>query len=270
MSRWITFCATASLCLMLSLQARAGGQTCNRAFLVGWEPWPPYQYVDATGHLTGLDIELVQAVMGALSCEVRFQQLPWKRQLLHIQKGLLDLAPGASRTSEREAYGRFSVPLRDEQVVLLARKDSLWNGRIHSLADTLSQPVRLVGTIGYYYGPEFENLLERRSLGTRLLLVSTDQIGYQMLLNGRADVMLVDPVSAAASLAVLGEAHRMRILGEVYRSPIHALFSQRSVSEQFVQRFDQAVEKLERDGTLPAIRARYMLTAPQAPLPATR
>ncbi|WP_369601361.1 transporter substrate-binding domain-containing protein [Hahella sp. SMD15-11] len=253
-------CCTLLIAILLTFPALA--RSCERAYRLGWDPWPPYQYVNEQGVLTGLDIELMQAVFDAMGCEIRFQQLPWKRQLLHLQRGELDVVSSASRTAEREAFGRYSIPLRTERVVLLTQRNTLWQGKVRSLSDLQHLPMRLVGTIGYFYGDDFEALRPELLAQNRLMLVSSDQLAYQMLLNARADAMLADPVSAAAALQLMGETGSVQVLAPVHEAPTYALFSRKSVSRDFVEQFNLTVEQLQRRGILQEIVARYTLRAP--------
>jgi polar amino acid transport system substrate-binding protein len=43
---------------------------------VGWEPWEPFQYLDSSNHLTGLDVDMIRAIVQNMGCEPRFSRGP--------------------------------------------------------------------------------------------------------------------------------------------------------------------------------------------------
>ena len=47
---------------------------------MGWENWPPYQY-QTNNTLTGLDIELIKAIVEHMGYKISFKERPWKRLL---------------------------------------------------------------------------------------------------------------------------------------------------------------------------------------------
>ena len=50
----------------------------------------PYQYKDAAGNLTGIDLDIIREIARRLDIEVEFQAVPWKRSLVSVEKGLVD------------------------------------------------------------------------------------------------------------------------------------------------------------------------------------
>ena len=43
---------------------------------MGWEDWQPYQYKDSDGQVTGLDIELSQAIFDNIDYQLTLEETP--------------------------------------------------------------------------------------------------------------------------------------------------------------------------------------------------
>lgn len=86
----------------------------KKPLVVAWEDWPPYQYKDKGGKITGLDNDIVLLVGKEAGCEIKLKSIPWKTTLKHIKAGKIHIALGASKTAEREVYANFSPIYRPE------------------------------------------------------------------------------------------------------------------------------------------------------------
>lgn len=83
--------------------------------------WQPYQYRNDKQEVTGLDVELMQAIFENMGYQVALTEIPWKRHLNNVESGRTNLAASASKTPEREQYVYFSDPYRTESVVMYIR-----------------------------------------------------------------------------------------------------------------------------------------------------
>ena len=63
---------------------------------IGWEQWEPYQFKDSSGNFAGLDLEIVKTVLEESGCKTNFKGISWKRLLVSIENGSMDVAMGAS------------------------------------------------------------------------------------------------------------------------------------------------------------------------------
>jgi len=234
-------------CALLSLAATPA-TACTLS--MGWEEWQPYQY-QQNGQLTGLDIDLVNAIAEEADCSVTFTEVPWARHLDRLAKGDLQLAAGASRTPEREGFAHFSAPYRTEAVALLTRSDAAYD----DLKAMLAAGGRLGVVREYEYGDAVADLIDSTAYGALVSAVDSDSTNYKKLLAGRIDGMLLDPYAAGALKTELGGA--TKIAAVLTESPIHVMLSKASVEAATVERFNKALETLRSDGTYDAIVGRY-------------
>lgn len=248
----------ASIALLLSPLCRA--DVCPRQPVrIGYEPWLPYTYQADDGSYTGLDLDVISRVLERLGCQYDYVERPWKRLLLELETGDLHLTGGASLTAERNIWGAFSVPYRDERVELLVRKGTLDHfGKVDSLHAFLDKGFSLGHTRDYFYGDEFEQVSRLPEFYHLVQPGGDDLANLHKLEHQRMDGFLTDPYSAAAAIRTHGLNLRVTPLLTVYRSDIHVLFSRRSVSNELIVAFDQQLELMLKSGELQQLISQYL------------
>lgn len=231
---------------------------CSNPLLMGWEPWEPYQY-QINEQLTGLDIELIRTILKNSQCDVTFKEMPWKRHLTEIEKGRVDLAAGASKTSEREVYANYSAPYRTESAVLYVRKGESNSLKYAELKDIINSSFRLGVARGYYYGENYAQLLKQPKFKAQIHDVTDGNLNYKKLLKKRIDGFLDDPFAATARLRREGlqdqiEIHPMKI----YSDDIFVMFSKKSVEPGIIDAFNQSLEQLKANGVYQQVVDKYL------------
>lgn len=239
------------VCLPLSAMA----QCPDKEIRVGWEPWPPYAMM-RDGRLTGLDLDMIRLLLDEMGCSYRFIERPWKRLLLEVEQGKLDLASGASKTAERQQYGLFSHSYRTESAVLLVRRTATVTPL--SLDDVVAQQFRLAITRGYYYGDDFDRLNQQPAFRALLQPSKEDRMNLKKLAAGRVDGVLADPFAAAARLREEGLTDQVRVQMTVHANEVYFLLSRQTMSAAFVEQLDQALTKVRADGRYQEIIDQYL------------
>lgn len=227
------------------------------AVTAGWDVWPPYEYRDEGGRLTGIDIEMTEAVAGVVGCAIKWVQAPWARTLADIEGGRLDILPTASYAPEREAYGRFSKPYRTEAVHVISLRDM-------PVPDPVAVVENKAGLIGlvheFYYGPKVEAWLADPVRKASLDVVYADDVNLRKVAAGRLLATLLDPYVAAARIRELGLSNKLAVAAvPFYAGDIHLLFSRKLKVPDLADRIDVAIERLKADGTFAKILDRYAL-----------
>jgi polar amino acid transport system substrate-binding protein len=225
---------------------------CKDPKLMGWDLWPPYQYVSETGILIGIDIELAKMIFAKAGCEISYVEMPWKRHLNDLEFGRVDIAPGASFTEDRAKYAFFTLPYRQERVSLFIRKELKTYDHMRSVAEFMASGATVAMVLGYYYGPEFERLIESRTYAAYITQVRSDAQLFQMLSMKRIDGFLADPYTVAAHANVYYEVNEFRPLFDVYSGDIHFMLSKKRFTEPEVNGINQAIQQLTDDGSLAA------------------
>jgi len=233
-------------------------ETCH--LTIGWDPWEPYHHIGSSGHVEGLDIDLVKAAAARTDCELAFQQGSWASLLQLVRGGELDLLLGATPTSERSTYARFSEPYRQESFELFVRADELERWSDMTLVELLDSGFRLGITQGYVYNEEISRLLIEPDYQGQIIEAAVGDLNFTHLMDYRIDGFIEDPF-------VTTSIQRRRDWGlsieplpiDIRTGEVHMMFSRESVSPETVERFNQALADLRESGEYERILNRYRL-----------
>ena len=232
----------------------------------GWNAFDPYQFVeDKKGYarLTGLDIELLRVVAERAGYRVVMEEVPWRQQVEEIERGERDLALGAIRTPEREAFAYFSKPYRKEAVALI-----MLRGRTASLP--ARSDVELVRSLearglrlGVLDGFAYPSTTLRKYIADpqnaqRIIVAPHEYELLQQLLDGRIDAFLADRIVAATAAWKSGLQDRIEEHPVIGRRDVHFMFSKASVMPETVAAFSKAIDSVHEDRTFQEINRRYM------------
>jgi polar amino acid transport system substrate-binding protein len=229
---------------------------CSKTITVITEVWPPYVY--GAEQRIGLDAELVDAIFKEAGCKLEIgPALPTVRRMYLFEKGQFDMMLAASDIPQRRRFARFSLAYRHETVGLFALEK---NFSQYSDIDSFDAIVRrkvslLVPTIGWY-GPAYEQHYEALKATARLSGFGSNEQGMRMLAANRGALIMGDTVALQHQSQLSGV--RLRQLPfVVLHAPVHLMLSKASTTEDDLARIDAAIERLEKNGALKAIRQRY-------------
>ncbi|WP_296063321.1 transporter substrate-binding domain-containing protein [uncultured Amphritea sp.] len=242
------------LAILLLLLSNTAAAACQTRFLVGWLDWKPYQ-VWHNGKITGMDIELLDAIMHQAGCSYELTKVPWERTMRYIRSGDLDLALGASKTAARSEWAYFSEPYRREIMALFVRRNEYekWNAaqNFEQLADL--NP-RIMALRGAYYGSTWNQIKDRffvHQLNQYKQLI-------KMLEVKRTDVVLTDLYNGKVLIKELGIEDQLTTLDwNASDDEIHMMFSKATVNPADIELINEAIRQLRTAGTLNEIIDRY-------------
>nr|WP_315252733.1 transporter substrate-binding domain-containing protein [uncultured Duganella sp.] len=222
------------------------------------EQWPPYVYSAPNGGITGLDWELAQAILKEAGCRLQLQpELPTARRQAVFEQGQLDLLLAASDTPERRRYARFSNVYRYETVGLFTLSSAHARYLHVSSLDVLArEKLALLAPKVGWYGSAYARLQPQLAASGRLSPFLNFQQGLRMLDAGRADLIMGDSGALRHEARAQGIAISPLPL-VVLRAPVHLMLNKKTTSQADLDRINAAISRLERQGALAAIRARY-------------
>ncbi|MFB9241615.1 transporter substrate-binding domain-containing protein [Massilia antarctica] len=246
----------AAAVLLASAQARA----CSRPLNMVSEEWPPYSFTNEDNLQTGLDMDMAKAILKEAGCTlVTAPPLPTVRRMLLFERGDFNLMLAATDTPERRRFARFSDAYRNETVALfvLARDYARYAAIGGMAALARGESAVLVPRVGWY-GTDFAHAAPGLRASGRLFDFGTFEQGVRMLGAGRAPLIMGDRA------AVLYEAQRQKLVLRqlpfvVHQAPVHLMLSRASTTQDDLARVNAAIARLEKNGTLQALRERYGL-----------
>ncbi len=230
----------------------------NCKLTMGWDPWEPYQYLTVDDTVSGLEIELVSAIAKEADCELTFEQKSWMKLLNGIRSGTIDMLGGASKTEARETFAHFSDDYRHESFVLYVRSGEEKKFANKSLKEILEGDFKLGVTEDYIYGKEVSSLQDLPTLKAKFVSVPTSEVNYYNLVQNHIDGFLEDPFVAGYTIKRKGlQDEIMKLPIVIHSGDVALMFSKKSVQQETVEAFNQALKRLKASGVYDKILEKY-------------
>ena len=208
--------------------------------------FPPYNF-NEDGKRTGMDTEIVEAVLGHIGVTPKHDSFPWNRVVNSIDHNQCDLAFQFVGKPERFKKYHMVGPHRSGLTVFAVRADSTIT--YENLEDLTGKTVGIVG--GYSYTPEFDQAGFLRKDPAR-----DNLLNLRKLAAGRVDLAIGDLHTMAFFAKKAGIAKRIRFLPNPLKEvPRYIAFPKRRGEN--AARFGKALEELMADGTIKAIIDRW-------------
>ena len=226
-------------------------RTDKNALIMGTDTsFPPYSYYDSDGNMTGIDIELGQAIAKRLGKTLQITDTEFDLVLAGTQSGRYDFSiTGITRTEDRAWSMDFSEPyIRSVQSVIV----------------TDSSPVRSVGDL-YADGAEY---IVGVKFGTTADIYAPEDFGEQRirqfitygwaiaaLIEGKVDCAILDGEPAKQYVSANPE---LKILDTPYEEEeYHVIMPKGS---PLTDDINAVIAQMKADGTLDEIISKYIYT----------
>ena len=131
-------------------------EKCRMAAGFGIEA--PYHFPNEQGKIIGIDADILRIVLADLGCALVYRERPWKRTLVQIKDGDLDVTLGASFKEERAKFAHYSVPYRGQPHVLF--EDKAPGSGAATLVAFLKSGRSLGVVLGWHYTNKIRALLD--------------------------------------------------------------------------------------------------------------
>ncbi len=213
------------------------------------ESFPPFNYIDDTGELTGQSTEVVRALLERLERSDPITLMPWAEAYdIAVAEPNVVLFSTA-RTKDRELQFGWVGPIASYHHAFYGRADKPHS--IQSLEDA-----RAVAKIGVVRDTARHRFLTQNQFHN-VVLFEAEEAMFRALADGEITLALgsSDSVAMAAERAGLGPFS----IAEQYpvqEVPLYIAVS-RGTSEGELQRWQQALEALKRDGDYAKILAHW-------------
>ncbi len=219
--------------------------------VVGSDVYPPFNYVDADGTPTGIDVELAREAFHRMGYEPKFVTIAWEEKKELLEQGIIDCIWGSFSIDGRENQYRWTEPYMYSRQVVAVRE----NSSIYTLQDLEGKRVAVQSTTKpeeiflSHEDPRIPQIRELFSLQNQELL-------YPYLSKGYADAIAAHETSIMQSM-VEYDLH-YRILEEplltVGLGVAFAKGDERSLCDDLSQTF----RDMREDGTMEKIIGKYL------------
>ena len=210
---------------------------------VGWEPWEPYMYLTPGNEVSGLDIELIEAIAQEAGCILSYTQANWASLLVMVQNGEVDILPGASMSKSREAYALFSSSYREEHFAFYVNAED-FDAFPTTIKEIVKNDKKVGITSGYMYGDEMTDLQDSSDHENNFVETEVGEANMYNLLQRSIDVFVEDPFVAIYNLKRKGLGDQIKQLPiDIHTGDVHLMFSKKTVNQATVDRFNKALKK---------------------------
>lgn len=213
--------------------------------------FPPYEYYDGDT-IVGIDAEIAAAICQKLGYDLEIADMEFDSLISAVQSGKADFAmAGMTVTEERAQLVNFSKSYATGIQAVIVKEDS----SIASVDDLFVEGantqigVQLSTTGDLYTTWDIED----EGLGTVVRFPNGND-AVMGLLSGKVDCVVIDNEPAKAYVAA---NPGLKVLETQYAVEDYAACIAKG-NEEFLAKFDTALEELIADGTVAAIVAKYI------------
>ena len=158
----------------------------NGKLVVATSPdWPPYEYIDDEGNVTGTDVLMVKWMAEQLGVELELQEMAFDACLAAVAMGDVDMVvAGLTYDEERtNAMDLTGIYWNEGDQGLLVRKGE---GAAYNTAEAFNGK-----TVAAQNGTNQQIMVEEQLTGATLELITKIPDGVNMVKNGRVDALAI-------------------------------------------------------------------------------
>ena len=210
--------------------------------------WPPLEYIDESGNLTGFEVELVPMIGEKVGVKMEAKNIPWDTIFAGLANGQYDgVASGVSVTEDRKKTMDFSTPILEAGQVIIVKKASTVSG----IDDIKGLKVGVqIGTTGDLVLDDYDVVRKQY-----------DDIGLalQDMLNGNIDACVCD--SLIASDFVLANPNykdKLKVAGSAFTEEDIAIAVKKG-NKELLDLINKGLAELKADGSYDKLKAKWNL-----------
>ena len=214
---------------------------------VGMVDWLPYQYFTDKGVAAGLQIELIEKIAKLAGCKFIYQHSKPADSLLELEIGQLDMLLNTTVTPDRKKYAYFSNSYRNEMLVLYSIPQFTEDCSKLSLAQLVKKGFRLGLQTNSVYGDVVTKVQQQPELNKKIHYLDHTIASVAFVKQHGLDGVIADPVNVSYKARKEGYVDALQACRvAVQSSPVSFMFSQKTMSQQIVSRFNRAIEQIKQ------------------------
>ena len=210
--------------------------------------WPPLEYIDESGNLTGFEVELVPMIGEKVGVKMEAKNIPWDTIFAGLANGQYDgVASGVSVTEDRKKTMDFSTPILEAGQVIIVKKASTVSG----IDDIKGLKVGVqIGTTGDLVLDDYDVVRKQY-----------DDIGLalQDMLNGNIDACVCDSLIASDFvLANTNYKDKLKVAGSAFTQEDIAIAVKKG-NKELLDLINKGLAELKADGSYDKLKAKWNL-----------
>lgn len=220
-------------------------------FVLGLDDsFPPMGFRDENNNIVGFDVDTAQEICDRLGITLKLQPIDWSAKEQELNTGNIDcIWNGFTITEERQKNVLFSKPYMNNRQVLVVMADT----DFETLADFEGKKLSLQA--GSSASDALNSSKDFKDKLGQVVEFDENMMALMDLKNGGVDVVLMDEVVAAYNIQMLGE--NFRIIDEALGNEQYGIGFRKN-DNQLMQKFQETLEAMAKDGTLAEISEKWM------------
>lgn len=219
--------------------------------VIGSDNYPPYNYEDAGGNPTGIDVELAAEACRRMGYRAEFVKIEWEEKTKLVESGEIDCIWGCFSVNGRETLYNWTEPYMHSRQIVAVRADSV----IHTLADLAGRRVAVQSTtkpeeiLLAHTDPRIPAIGELISLPNRELI-------YPFLAKGYVDAIAAHETAVLQGIKDLELDYR--ILDESLLDVGIGVAFAKNDTRGIAEALSATLAEMRRDGTAEKILGKYL------------
>lgn len=214
------------------------------------DTFAPMGFRDENGELTGVDVELANAVSEELGIPFEFQPIDWSMKETELNNGTVDLLwNGYTITEERKQVVSFTDPYLENRQIVVTMADS----DINSIADLAGKTVAAQDMSSAI--DAIEGKPEVKDTFAELVTFETNDQCLRDLEAGRSDAVVADEVLVKYYISQKG-AEKYKILDEDFGEEEYGIGARKD-DTALVEAINKAMDSLKEKGTTKEIGEKW-------------
>ncbi len=227
------------------------------------EEWAPFSFKDKnTNKISGLSTDIIYGTFSQMGVKISSNRvMPWARTQELGYEGKYDAVYTASMNDERKEYMYFpKEPVILSKWVLFATKKNRDKLSFNGFNSLKGKKFCLIA--GYNYPKVFKDYITKNA---KMTIVAKEDLNIAKLIHGRCDYM---PAVLETTLDIAKNNPHLKRLGAYDKifyftkplsiSKFYLMFSKKTVSKQFVDKFSDELHKFKETKRYKQILKKYL------------
>lgn len=246
------------LCITLVMLAGCGNRDGGEAeterelstVIVGCDTYPPFNYVDVDGNLTGIDVDLAREAFRRMGYEAEFTIINWEEKKDLLSRGEIDCVWSSFTMDGREDEYQWAGPYMESHQVVAVNTDS----DIYTLADLEGKVIAVQSTTK----PEdiirsHDGMLPQLR---KVISVQKRDLIFILLSKGYVDALGAHDTSVQEFMEETGV--EFRILEEPLQTVGLGVAFDKNDRRGLQEQLNRVLEQMRQDGTVAEIIGQYL------------
>ncbi len=245
----VVFLAIAMLVLPLAANGNKEAKNKSVYTVAANCEWPPFEYVDEKGNITGFEMDLVKEIAADQGFEVNILNVAWDGIFAGLQTGMYDaVASGVTITEERKESLDFTSPFVTLKQAILVKADGPHS---KNEKDLVNKTVGVQnGTTGHFACDDngIKNLKKFDAIPEAVL----------DLTNGNIDAVVVDSVVASDYvMANSSLGSKLVISGYIENAENEDIAMCTKKGNDFIKKLEAGYQNLVKSGKVNELKKKY-------------